>query len=69
MRGVKVITTLEGYRHQGIATKLMQEVFLFSKKKSLDFIELNAVEEGDSLYKELGFEEYQTLYAPMRFKL
>lgn len=43
--------------------------FLFSKKRDLDFIELNATEEGYSLYKKLGFEEYQILYVPMRFNL
>lgn len=63
------VYTLEEYRHQGIATRLIQEVFGFSKKKSLDFIELNATEEGYSLYKKLGFEEYQTLYVPMRYNL
>lgn len=37
------VYTLEEYRHQGIATRLILEVFLISKKR--DFIELNATEE------------------------
>lgn len=50
-------------------TRLMQEIILFSKEKELDFIELSATEEGHPLYKKLGFEEYQTPYATMRFNL
>lgn len=63
------VYTLERYRHQGISTRLMQEIILFSKEKGLDFIELSATEEGHPLYKKLGFKEYQTPYVPMRFNL
>lgn len=63
------VYTLERYRHQGISTRLMREIILFSKEKGLDFIELSATEEGHPLYKKLGFEEYQTPYVPMRFNL
>ncbi|MCM1570015.1 MAG: GNAT family N-acetyltransferase [Roseburia sp.] len=63
------VYTLEGYRHQGISTRLMQEIILFSKEKNLDFIELSATAQGYPLYKKLGFEEYHTLYVPMRFNL
>lgn len=63
------VYTLERNRHQGISTRLMQEINLFSKEKELDFIELNAKEQGQPLYKKLGFEEYQTPYVPMRFYL
>ncbi len=61
------VYTLEGYRHQAISTRLMQEIILFSKEKDLDFIELSATEEGYPLYKKLGFKEYKTPYVPMRF--
>jgi len=63
------VYTLGRYRRQGISTRLMQEIILFSKEKGLDFIELSATEEGHPLYKKLGFEECQTPYVPMRFNL
>ena len=63
------VYTLEGYRHQGISTRLMQEIILFSKEKDLDFIELSATEDGYPLYTKMGFEEYQAPYVPMRFNL
>jgi len=56
------VYTLEKYRHQGISTRLIQEIILFSKEKDLDFIELSTAVERYALYKKLGFKEYQALY-------
>ena len=49
--------TLPEWRNQGIATKLMEEIFTFVKKKGINLIRLHTTEGARSTYEKVGFIE------------
>lgn len=49
------VMTLPEYRHQGIATRLMQELIAIAKEQEVSHLELSASEQGRPLYEKLGF--------------
>lgn len=60
------VYTSPEYRHQGISTRLMNELISFSKNNNLDYIELSATNDGYPLYKKLGFTDHESQYSEMR---
>lgn len=50
------VYTLEAYRRQGIAYKLLVKLFEEAKKIGVSKIELDYTDEGYPLYKKLGFK-------------
>lgn len=61
MRGIEAYVmnmyTLPEWRNQGIATKLMEEIFTFTKKKGINLIRLHTTEGARSAYGKAGFIE------------
>lgn len=57
------------YRHQGIASRLMELLISDAKSMQLDCIGLKASEDGYPLYKKLGFEESISSFKPMKLIL
>ena len=47
----------EGYRKQGIGKKLVESIINKGKELELDYIDLQATEDGYNLYKNIGFVE------------
>ncbi|UCE13922.1 MAG: GNAT family N-acetyltransferase, partial [Candidatus Heimdallarchaeota archaeon] len=47
--------TLPEWRNQGIATKLMEEIFKFIKKRGINLIRLHTTEGARSTYEKMGF--------------
>ncbi|MHC1748544.1 MAG: GNAT family N-acetyltransferase [Cellulosilyticaceae bacterium] len=50
------VYTLENYRHQGLATKLIEKVIEESQNRGVGKVYLYATDEGFPLYKKAGFE-------------
>ena len=63
------VVTDKNYRRQGIATELMKLLIADAKTMDLDYIELQASEDGYQLYKKLGFEEKVSQFTPMKLVL
>lgn len=47
--------TLPEFRHQGIARRIMQTILEWIKEVGIVIVTLHATEEGENLYKKLGF--------------
>ncbi|MDO5522320.1 MAG: GNAT family N-acetyltransferase [bacterium] len=63
------VLTDQKYRRQGIAKKLMEQLLEDAKEKKLDYVELEATDEGYPLYKKVGFVENITCNAPMKYRI
>lgn len=63
------VCTMNEYRAQGIATRLMQMLVDFARQNELNRIDLSATKMGYSVYKKLGFEDLQSEYQEMRLNL
>lgn len=50
------VVTKNEYRHRGIASKLMEMLMKEGRNRGLDFIFLEATEDGTHLYEKLGWE-------------
>ena len=61
------VFTVEDFRRQGIAKKLIEKLIEDASYMNLDYIELNSTKEGYELYNKLGFKEIKTNYVPMRY--
>lgn len=51
------VYTHPDYRRQGIATKLLNFLIQDAREENLSFIELSATEEGEPVYRKMGFTE------------
>lgn len=51
------VYTVNEYRRQGIATKLVELVLEDAKSRGYSFAQLHASEDGKSVYKKLGFHD------------
>lgn len=49
------VWTDENYRRQGLATKLLKNIFADAKKAGVNSIHLKATEQGKFVYEKLGF--------------
>ncbi len=54
------VHTYTKYRKMGYATKTMNLLIQEAKNQDLSYIELSASELGKSLYKKLGFQEFES---------
>ena len=57
----------EGYRKQGIGKKLVESIINKGKELELDYIDLQATEDGYNLYKKTGFVETSSKYRYMKY--
>ena len=57
----------EGYRKQGIGKKLVESIINKGKELDLDYIDLQATEDGYNLYKNTGFVETSSKYRYMKY--
>lgn len=55
------------YRRKGIAGELIRMMLSESAEMQLDFVELQATEDGYSLYKSAGFEDVVSKYHNMKY--
>ena len=60
------VVTLEPYKRQGVASELMKMLMEEGRRRNLDFIFLEATEEGVLLYEKLGWER-SAAYTPMQY--
>ena len=65
---LNVYTKIE-YRKKGIAGNLLKLAINEAREMKLSYLELKSTEAGFNLYKELGFEEDDSDYVQMKFKL
>lgn len=61
------VFTVEDFRRQGIAKKLIEKLIEDASYMNLDYIELNSTKEGYELYTKLGFKEININYVTMRY--
>ena len=61
------VYTLPGYRRKGIAGALIKLMLREAEDMALDFVELQATEDGSHLYKSLGFEDVVSKYHSMKY--
>ena len=61
------VYTRPEYRKKGIARELMKMLITESEQMRLDFIELQATDNGYHLYKSLGFEDAVSKYHSMKY--
>ena len=61
------VYTRPQYRRQGVAGKLMKMLLAESEKMCLDFVELQATDDGYKLYKSIGFEDVVSKYHSMKY--
>lgn len=57
----------ENYRKQGIGKKLLESLINKGKELDLDYIDLQATEDGYNLYKNIGFVENTSKYRYMKY--
>jgi ribosomal protein S18 acetylase RimI-like enzyme len=57
----------ENYRKQGIGKKLLESIINKGKELDLDYIDLQATEDGYNLYKIIGFVENTSKYRYMKY--
>ncbi|MDO5291267.1 MAG: GNAT family N-acetyltransferase [bacterium] len=63
------VLTLEEYRRQGISKKLLEQLLNDAKQLGLDYVELDATEDGYPLYKQVGFVENISCDVPMKYRI
>lgn len=63
------VFTVEQYRRQGIARRLVSNAIEDGKKWELSYIELRSTNDGYPLYKSLDFIEDKSIYMSMKLKL
>ena len=57
----------ESYRKQGIGKKLVESIINKGKELSLDYIDVQATEDGYNLYKKIGFVDSSSKYHYMKY--
>lgn len=57
----------ENYRKQGIGKKLLESLINKGKELDLDYIDLQATEDGYNLYKKIGFVDNSSKYHYMKY--
>jgi len=57
----------ENYRKQGIGKKLVESIINKGKELELDYIDLQATEDGCNLYKSIGFVDTSSKYRYMKY--
>ncbi len=57
----------EEYRKQGIGKKLIESIINKGKELNLDYIDLQATEDGYNLYKKIGFVDTSSKYRYMKY--
>ena len=50
------VLTYPAFQRQGYATKVMEHLFAFAKKRNVSSLRLNATAKGEALYESMGFE-------------
>ncbi len=63
------ILTWPEFRHQGLASAIMQALIQKAHDLKLSYIDLDASPEGQPLYENLGFTLLQAKHPPMRLTL
>ena len=61
------VFTFPKYRKMGIATELVKMIIKKGRDLKVPFIQLEASEEGYSIYKKIGFEEVNSRYVGMKY--
>lgn len=61
------VYTCPEYRRKGIAEKLVRMAIDTAEKNGLDFVELQATEDGAPLYRKVGFLKKESRYTPMKY--
>ncbi len=49
--------TAKSYRRKGIAHKLLEKLIVEARKLELEYLHLNATQDGQNVYERLGFRE------------
>ena len=57
----------DAYRKQGIGKKLVEAIINKGKELDLDYIDLQATEDGYNLYKKIGFVDSSSKYHYMKY--
>ena len=57
----------ENYRKQGIGKKLLESLINKGKELDLDYIDLQATEDGYNLYKKIGLVDNSSKYHYMKY--
>ena len=63
------VYTKPQHRHHGYAKKLIEMMLEDAKAMELDFVELQATEDGYSLYTAVGFKDNVSKYHDMKYVL
>ena len=63
------VYTEEAYRGQGICTRLMKDLVAYGKSRGLCRIDLRATEQGEPIYRKVGFQDKVQKYVDMRMEL
>ena len=61
------VYTSPAHRRRGLARQVMEELIAEAHNRSLDLVELNATNEGYSLYKSIGFTD-ANLHRPLHIR-
>lgn len=61
------VYTVPAYRRRGLAKHIMQMLLADAEKMELDYVDLNATENGYYLYEALGFKETKPKHVPMKY--
>lgn len=69
MGDVLNVFTKEAHRKHGHARKLMSMLLEEAKAQKLDYVELDATDEGYPLYKSLGFEDTTSRYTHLKYTI
>ena len=63
------VYTKPAYRKKGVARRLMQALLSEAADLKLDDVDLKATDSGYPLYRSLGFEDAQSKYRPMQYRM
>lgn len=63
------VYTVPAYRNQGLAARLMQEVYALAKRLGLGSLRLSATAAGRALYEGMGFTEIKSVHPLMVLSL
>ena len=58
--------TLKEYRRQGIARKIMETILEWIKEEGIPIVSLHVTDDGEKLYKSLGFTSENTMRLKMK---
>lgn len=63
------VFTRKEYRRKGLSSQVISRLIEEAKAMDISYIELSATEDGQPLYKKLGFAVEQSKYTGMRLRL